>query len=211
MNYPKTEPEQNSCAICNSVCKYKVLLLESIRPFQTFSDSSLSILGAHRKPEEELCGAFVKLSDLHSLFAAYLPTSTRLGWQPEWRNVRPLCRAGACNKTQPAVRAGPNNPSYVFFSLNRVLISALRNLFWNAETRWKKYIDDSPRSRWDRKKNCFLCWFIQRWLFMITCLWYFIKMHIYSQNCRCDTKQRTLGERERLFSGRVSGWKTTAP
>lgn len=74
MNLPNAETKQNSCAAHNSMRNYKVQLLESKRPFQNASDSSFSILAAHRKPEKELRGAFVKLTDLYRLLAAYLLT-----------------------------------------------------------------------------------------------------------------------------------------
>lgn len=79
MNLPNAEAEQNSWATRNSVRKYKVL--ESKRPFQTASTSSFSILAAHRKPEEELRGAFVTLGELYSCRPPH-----RLVWQLEWRN-----------------------------------------------------------------------------------------------------------------------------
>lgn len=212
MNLPKTEAEQNSCATRDSMCKYKVPLLESIRPFQTFSDSSLPILAAHRKPGGELCGAFVKLSDLYSLFAAYLRTSTQAGLAARMkeRKTLVLCWSMYGNKTHAAVRAGPDNLSYVFFPSTQCWFLHCWSHFEMQKLTQKCMLMTLPGHAEAGKRIVF-----SAALFGVDSLWWLV----YDMLEKCTFVLKTAAmrlTRERcfrtsVFSGRVSGWKTTAP
>lgn len=136
------------------------------------------------------------------------PQAHRLGWQPKWRNIRPQCHAGAYNKTHAAVRAGQNNPNYVCFPSTQCWFLHCWSHFERQKLTQKwMFLMALPGHAEGRNKICFLCCFIWRRLFMMTCLWYVRKMHICSQNRSYEKNQRALAQDEHLFSV----WKTAAP